>query len=208
MEGNSMDRILNLLLHFYGPIPYFVIFGILLACGLGLPIPEDITLFAGGLTSYYGITHLWIVIVVSYGGVLIGDSAIFWLGAIYGRKLTKKWFFKKIFSTERLNWVTQEFKKRGNKLIFVARFMPGLRAPIYFSAGTVHLPYRVFLFYDGFAALISVPTIISAVFFFGDKLDRVVKVVQKIEHGIFFAVGLSVLAILAKWYITQYRLKR
>ena len=61
--------------------------------------------------------------------------------------------------------------------------MPGLRAPIFFSAGTLHLPYRIFVFYDGFAALISVPTIIGAVFYFGDELDKVVRVIQRIEHG-------------------------
>src|SRR6476620_7600617 len=179
-----MDRILELLLNFYGPTPYLVVFGILLACGLGLPIPEDVTLFAAGLSSYYGLTDLWIMILVSYAGVIVGDTAIFLLGATYGRKLTKKWLFHKLLPDERLNAVRTQFHEKGNKLIFAARFMPGLRAPIYFSAGTLHLPYRIFLFYDGLAALLSVPTIIGAVYYFCDELDRVVRVIQKVEHSI------------------------
>lgn len=202
-----MDRIVDLLLSLYGPTPYLLVFGILVICGLGLPIPEDITLFAAGLAAYYGLTSLWGIILVSYAGVIFGDSIIFLLGATYGRKLTRRWFFQKLLPNDRLNAVRREFHKRGNKVIFVARFMPGLRAPIFFSAGTLHLPYRLFLFYDGFAALISVPVIISAVYYFGDELDKVVRIIQKVEHGIFFVVIAIILAVLAKWYITHRKLK-
>jgi membrane protein DedA with SNARE-associated domain len=203
-----MDKIVDFLLNFYGPTPYFLVFGILLICGLGLPIPEDITLFAAGLAAYYGLTNLWIVIIVAYLGVIIGDSIIFILGATYGPRLTKLWLFHKLLPDERLNVVRVKLHDRGNKLIFAARFMPGLRAPIFFSAGTLHLPYRVFLFYDGLAALISVPIIIGAVYYFGDELDKVVHVIQRIEHSIFFIIATVILAVLAKWYFTHYRLKR
>ena len=203
-----MDRLVDILLNFYGPTPYFLIFGILLACGLGLPIPEDITLFAAGLAAYYGLTSLWLVILVAYMGVIVGDSLIFYLGATYGRKLTKKWFFGKLLPEERLTIVRSEFNKKGNRLIFIARFMPGLRAPMYFSAGTLHLPFRVFLFYDGLAAFISVPTIIGAVYYFGDELDHVVRVIQKVEHSIVFVIITVVLAIGGKWYISHRKLKR
>src|SRR5215217_6379530 len=113
-----MDALVDFLLGFYGPTPYFLIFGILLACGLGLPIPEDITLFAAGLAAYYGLTTLWIIILVSLAGVIIGDSLIFLLGAKYGRRLTKKWLFHKLLPDERLNAVQKKFHKRGNRLIF------------------------------------------------------------------------------------------
>ncbi len=203
-----MDKIVDILLSFYGPTPYFLIFGILLICGLGLPIPEDITLFAAGLSAYYGLTRLWVTIVVAYIGVILGDSVIFWLGVKYGRKLTKRWLFHRLLPDERLNSVREKFHQRGNKLIFVARFMPGLRAPIFFSSGTLHLPYPVFLFYDGLAALISVPTIIGAVYCFGDELDKVVRVIQRIEHSIFFVLAALVLAALGKWYFAHRRLSR
>src|SRR6185437_2594520 len=113
-----MDRIVDFLLNFYGPTPYFLVFGILLACGLGLPIPEDITLFAAGLSAYYGLTNSWIIILISYAGVIVGDSVIFVLGAVYGRKLTKRWFFHKLLPDERLNAVRTKFHQKGNKLIF------------------------------------------------------------------------------------------
>jgi membrane protein DedA with SNARE-associated domain len=202
-----MEWLVDLLLNFYGPTPYVMIFGILIACGLGLPIPEDIALFAAGLLAYYGMTNLGAMIVVCFLGVVIGDTIIFTLGSTYGRKLTKKWFFHRLLPDERLNWVKEKFHQRGNKLIFVARFMPGFRAPVFFSSGVLHLPLRVFLFYDGMAALISVPTIIGAVYYFGDHIDTVVRFIRRLEHGIAFVIFAGLLLILGKWYITHRKLK-
>lgn len=203
-----MDKLIDFLLNFYGPTPYWIVFGVLLACGIGLPIPEDITLFVAGVVSYYGITDLGWMIAVCLVGVILGDSIIFLLGAKYGRTLTKKWFFHKLLPDERLDAVKKKFHDRGNKLIFAARFMPGFRAPIFFSAGTLHLPYRVFLFYNGGAALISVPAIVGAIYYFGDQLDRVVKVIQRVEHSIAVVIFMAVLAIIGKWYLTHRPLSR
>jgi len=200
--------ILDFLLSFSSTTLYFIGFGILLACGMGLPIPEDITLLFGGWSAYFGLTSLWGVMGVALSGVILGDSLIFFLGAKYGRRLTRKWFFHKLLPDDRLNDVREKFHKKGNKLIFVARFMPGFRAAVFFSAGTLHLPYRVFLFYDGLAALLSVPAIVSAAYFFGDEFDKVKRIIQRIEHGIVYVVVAIVLAVLAKWYITHRHLKR
>jgi membrane protein DedA with SNARE-associated domain len=203
-----MDRLVDYLLNFYGPTPYFILTGILMACGLGLPIPEDLTLIAGGLMAYYGITELWLTIAVCLVGVLVGDSGIFFLGSKFGLKLTKKWFFHRLLPDDRLEAVKKRLHQQGNRLIFIARFMPGFRAPIYFTSGTLHLPFRVFLFYDGLASLVSVPAIIGAVYIFGDQLDKVVRVIQHIEHGILFVLGAVVVAIGAKWYFTHRKLKK
>jgi membrane protein DedA with SNARE-associated domain len=198
-----MDSLVDFLLNFHGYTPYFIIVGILLLCGLGLPIPEDITLFAGGLLAYYGVTEVWMMMGVALVGVVLGDSIIFLLGHKYGRKLTKKGFFHRLLPDDRLDAVKEKFHARGNKLIFAARFMPGLRAPIFFSAGTLHLPYRVFLFYDGLAALLSVPAIIGAVYYFGDHLEQVVRYIQTAQHGILGVIIGVILLMAAKWYISH-----
>ena len=203
-----MDSMVDFLLSFYGPTPYMVIFGILLACGLGLPIPEDITLFAAGLLAYYGVTNVWVTMAVCLAGVLLGDTIIFSLGHHYGRKLTKKWFFHKLLPDERLNAVSKKLKKGGDKFLFLARFMPGFRAPVYFSAGTLHVHFSKFILYDGLAALISVPALIGAVYYFGDSLDKVVRTIKEIEHGILFVTIALIFAVLGKWYVTHRKLKR
>lgn len=196
-----MDWIVDFLLNFYGPVPYLIIFSILMACGLGLPIPEDITLFAAGLCCYYGLTELGWMISICLVGVLLGDSLIFWLGAHSGKRLTQHWFFQKILPENQLAQVQKKFHQGGNRLIFIARFMPGLRAPIFFTAGALHLPFRVFFFYDGSAAFLSVPAIVWAVYAFGDELESVVRWIQHFEHGIALG-GFGLLGWMA-WKVFQ-----
>jgi membrane protein DedA with SNARE-associated domain len=194
-----MDLIVDYLLNFYGLTPYLIIFGILLVCGLGVPIPEDVTLFAAGLIAYYGVSDLTTMIIVSLVGVMVGDSLIFFLGAKYGRRITRRGIFSKLLPASTLDAVGQKFRERGNSLLFLARFMPGLRAPVFFSAGTLHVPFRTFFFYDGSAALLSVPAIVGAVYYFGDDLDRVVRTIQRLEYSIIGAIVLVAAVLFYKW---------
>ncbi len=195
-----MDALVDFLLNFYGPMPYLIVFGILLACGLGIPIPEDITLVVGGVLAYYGLCNVWVMIAVCLVGVMVGDSFVYWLGAKYGRALTKKWFFHKVLPDDRLDAVQEKFKRFGNKLIFAARFMPGLRAPIFFSAGTLHLPFSVFFFYDGIAALLSVPAIVGGVYIFGDEIENFIRIMRRFEYGILIAIVGIILLAIGRWY--------
>lgn len=202
-----MDTIVDFLLNFYGPTPYLLIFGILLFCGFGLPIPEDVTLFAGGLLAYYGVCDLKIMIAVCFCGVMIGDSIMWFLGHRFGSRLLQRWFFRKLLPADRLLMAREKFKNGGGRILFAARFMPGLRAPMFFSSGLLHVPFRRFFFYDGLAALISVPAIVWSVFYFGDEVDHIVRVIKKIEGGIVFVMLGIVLAILGKWWITHRKVK-
>ena len=184
---------------------YVIIFTILIICGLGLPIPEDIILFTMGYCAYNGLADLKTGIVVSMVGVLLGDSMIYFMGQHFGTKLTKRGVFQKLLPEERMEKTKELFHRWGNKVIFVARFMPGLRAPVYFSAGTLHLPFRVFFSYDFLASLISVPLLIVAMYKFGDKVDYVIQEAHKIQGGIVLLVGIAIAGLVGKHFFMKSR---
>ncbi len=194
-----MDKLVTFLLGLEGPVPYLIVFAILLACGLGLPIPEDVTLFAAGLSAYYGKANHHLMVLVSLFGVLIGDSFVFWLGAAYGKKVLKRWPFKNLLTPSRERVIKERIRTHGNKFIFTARFMPGLRAPIYFTSGLMHMRFRVFIFYDGIAALISVPLIVYALYYFGEHVDKVIRIIRKAQYGIWITILLVGVFFVSKW---------
>ncbi len=199
-----MNFIVDFLIDYAGgPIPYLAIFVILLACGLGVPIPEDITLFAAGILAYYGICDIWTIIAVGLVGVLIGDTFVFWLGHKFGRRLLKKWPFKSFIDESKIELVKKKLHKHGGKLLFAARFMPGLRSTIFFATGLLHFPYRKLLIYDGAAALISVPAIIYSVYYFGDFLEYVIKMIKKVEGGILGVIVCAIIIIATKYYFSK-----
>lgn len=184
-------------------MPYVLIFLLLLLCGLGLPMPEDITLFAAGVLSYYRVADVWIMIVVCYFGVMFGDSIVFLFGSFYGPAIRQKKFFQKLFPPKRLALVLEKIHQKGAKIMFAARFMPGLRAPIFFSAGTLHVPFRTFLFYDGLAAMVSVPAIIYVVYYFGEHVDHVIKLIKKVQFGILSVILLAAVVVITKMYFAH-----
>ena len=194
------------LLHFiqpYGTHSYIVILGVLLACGFGLPLPEDITLVAAGILAARDIIDFNTTVALCMFGVLLGDGIIFGLGSRYGTKLRTTKFFSLILPERRDAAVKAIFEKYGDKVIFMARFMPGLRTPLFFAAGSYHISVWKFLALDGLAAVLSVPLWVYVGFLFGANLEELEKVVRKAQFGIY--AGLAVLVLL---FVGAYLVKK
>lgn len=148
------------MLQFHGPAGYVGVLFILICCGLGLPLPEDIALITGGVLAGYGLPRgvgsVWGMVFVGLAGILIGDSMIFRAGQTYGEKFLHTRLGKHI-PGERVERTIAIFERHGAKFIMVARFLPGVRAVTYFVAGTTGVPFWKFLLFDGIAACASAP---------------------------------------------------
>ncbi len=147
------------LLEFFqaSPLTFWAPFLILLLCGIGLPVPEDIVLMAAGALGFMEGRSWPEVAVLMYVGVMLGDSTIFMAGRHLGGRLRSARWFQRYFSELKQAKVEVMFDRYHSMVLFVGRFLPGLRAPIFFTAGSMKVPYLKFLAFDGFAALISVP---------------------------------------------------
>lgn len=187
---------------------YAVVFGVLIACGLGFPMPEDIILFTMGYFAYNGLADLKSGILVCMAGVLIGDSIIYFLGYRLGAKLATRRPFSSLLTPDRLEKTQKLFHRWGNRVILAARFMPGLRAPTYFSAGTLKLPYRVFIGYDFAASLVSVPLLVYAMYRFGGQVDLVIQKAHQVQGGIAMLITAAIGFFVAKHYIKKWRARR
>jgi membrane protein DedA with SNARE-associated domain len=148
----------TLLKHFAdSPLSLWGPFIVLILCGLGLPVPEDIVLVAAGaLAEIDGRTWMETSILM-YAGVMLGDSTIFFFGRYFGSKLRTAPWFRRNFSEKKQAKVEALFERYHSWVLFVGRFLPGLRAPIFFTAGSTRVKYWKFFCFDGLAALISVP---------------------------------------------------
>ena len=179
---------------------YAKLAGILLLCGLGLPIPEDISLIAGGYLAHLGTVEVHRVFLDCLAAVLGGDSIAFMLGRGFGTKILASRFTRRYFTARRQRRVRAGFRKYGSRVVFIARFLPGLRFSIYLSAGMLHVRPHVFLLYDFLAALISVPVLVYSAWFFGDQIDHVIVWAKRSEYGVLALVGVVVAYIGIKIY--------
>ncbi|MCB9229349.1 MAG: DedA family protein [Deltaproteobacteria bacterium] len=200
-----MKLIIELLNHLtpYGHLGYFIMFAILLACGFGFPMPEDVILISGGILASRGVTDFFMTFVVCMLGVLIGDGIVFSIGRKMGPKIRETRIFRKIMHTNREAQVSRWFTRYGDKVIFFARFAPGLRMPLFMTAGMYQVSFWKFFFLDGFAALISVPVWIWIGYVFGANLELLEEKMKQFQIGIYSVLAAVLVLILAFWYVKK-----
>lgn len=180
---------------------YFAVLFVLIICGFGVPIPEDITLVSGGVISGLGYANVHVMLLVSFFGVLLGDSTMYWLGRIYGVKILRFRPIRRFLTVERLRLVRNKFDQYGNRVLFIARFLPGLRAPIYMVAGiTRRVSFIRFLLLDLFASIISVPIWVYLGDFGASNLDWLHEQIKKGQSVIYILVAVLVIFVAWKWY--------
>ena len=203
-------EILNTLIDFFTVYGYWAVFLVLVACGLGIPVPEDVTLIAGGVICALASTtghklNPQIMSVVAFCGVLVGDTTMFLMGKLLGPKVTRVRGIRRIVTKTIYAQIQDKVHKYGDKILFIARFLPGLRAPIYIMAGVSHkVSYFKFLLLDGLAALISVPILVYLGYFFANDLDEVLAYVKHSEAYIIGGIAIIIIAfILYKHYKTK-----
>ena len=180
---------------FLGEYGYLAAFLVLFLCGLGLPLPEEVTLIGSGLLYYRGEVEFVPIVLVCSAAILLGDSVPFWLGRRYGMSALKIRWVARVLHPERFARLRRRFEEHGNKATFACRFFPGIRIPGYFLAGTMGMRYSRFLLLDTLGVLVSVPASIYVGKLFGDSMDTLQSKVRDI-HLILAFVAISCLLIM------------
>lgn len=171
---------------------YFAIFLVMMLTGAGLPIPEEVPIIAAGIASAHGRLIPWLAFACCLAGALIGDCIMYYLGYHFGRGILKdhRWFAR-FLTPEREAQIEDKFRKHGLGVFFVARFLVGLRSPVYITVGILRVSFRRFLLIDLVCATIVVGTFFSLTYFYGKEITAWVK---RAEVGLSIAVVLLVLA--------------
>jgi len=199
----------DLLMQTEGLPAYALVFGVLVACGLGVPLPEDISLVTGGFLAYLEVANLYIMMAVGFVGILVGDTLIFSAGRRIGTQVGRGGhvFFARIVTPEKRRKVEELFGRHGEKIVMIARFLPGVRAVTYFTAGSARMKYRRFIFFDGMAALVSAPVFVYLGYHFGDELEALVRAVRRGESAVIIILVAVVasLFIYRRWRVSAQR---
>ena len=195
---------LQTLVDFFLKYGYQAVFVVLLLCGFGLPVPEDISLVAGGIISGLGYTNVHLMFIIAFAGVLIGDSTMFMIGRLLGERIFNSRFGKRVLSSGRYESIKQWLGRYGKWVIFCARFMPGLRTPIFLTTGVTRFAsYTTFILIDGTAALISVPFWVYLGYFGASRREWLMKWLSRGQIGIIILVVIVALFIIIRSVIQK-----
>lgn len=194
-------EVFNALLPIFTEYGYLAVFIMLLICGFGVPIPEDVTLVTGGVIAGLGYADVNTMFAVGMAGVIIGDGMVFTIGRFQGVRVLQLKPVQRIITPERFHAAQESFHKYGRWVMFVARFLPGLRTPVFFTAGmSKRVSFGTWLLMDGVAALISVPVWVYLGYFGARNFDWMFKILHRFQYGIFALLGLGAVALGVIWW--------
>jgi membrane protein DedA with SNARE-associated domain len=163
-------RVLASLLH---PGSYLGIFVLMVLTGFGLPVPEEVFIIGAGILSARGDLRPEIAFATCLLGALVGDAVMYGLGRRFGHNLVRVHpKFAKFVGAEREEHFERAVERHGFKVLLLARFMVGVRAPVYLAAGVVRTPFWRFFLWDLVAATLVVSTFFSLAFYFGNEIAQ------------------------------------
>ena len=98
----------------------------------------------------------------AFVGIWAGDMGLYLFGAKVGGRVAQSKWMNRFLSPESLVKAQSWFDRRGMLAIILSRFIPGSRLPLYFAAGALKQPARLFGAVTGICAIVWVGGIFAA----------------------------------------------
>ncbi len=189
--------------------PYIGVALAFVLCGLGLPLPEEIGLLAVGYlcAKFPDRAQLPLMMAWSGGAILAGDLLPYVGGRWFGVRLLRWRWLRFYVNKQRLARLDLWFRRRGDMVILIARFVAGLRVVAFFFAGSMRMSWQRFLFLDGLGIALIVPVFTWLGYRGHPYIEDVIAQVQRVERGLLWAL-VSLLAVGLAWYWLWSRRRR
>ena len=177
-----------------------LVFAVVLAEQLGLPIPAmPVLIVAGALTMEKDLPAVQ-VLAVALLASLIADAAWYALGRRYGFRVLKTICRVSLSPDSCVRQTTSIFEKYGLPSLVVAKFVPGFSTVAPPLAGAIGARIPAFLFFDGAGALVWAGAGVGAGAIFHKAIDRGLQFLAGIGTWALVLLGAGLLLFIAvKW---------
>lgn len=181
---------------------YLGIILFLVLTGCGMPIPEEVAIVFAGWGSSQGHLDPTYAAAACLFGALLGDSIMYAIGYHFGHSLMAEHpKLGKFVGAEREEYFERAIQRHGFKVMLLARFMVGVRGPVYLAAGVVRMPFRRFLLWDVICASIVVGTFFALSFFYGNQITELIRNAEATFTLIVAVLGI----IVGAWWLRRRR---
>lgn len=163
---------------------YVLIFAVVFAEAIGLPVPAALALVGGGAAAASGTLSAPAVLILALIAMLLGDTLLFILGRHMG------WWLLGVLCRISINPEScilrsaESFYKRGKVTLLFAKFIPGVNTMAPPLAGSMKMRYAQFLRLDATGVSLYVLAYTSAGYLSRDFLARLTRGVQSATHAL------------------------
>jgi len=162
--GSGLEEKLGLLLKKYG---YYILF-------LWSILEGELGLIMGGIMSKLGYMNLYLAIFIAGLGGFVGDQIYFYIGR-YNREYIREKMHKQHDKFEKAHFLLEKY---GWPMIFIQRYMYGLRTVIPISIGLTHYSAKKYAFINFISAQIWASITIILAYIFGDELLKMINIIK------------------------------
>jgi membrane protein DedA with SNARE-associated domain len=183
------------------PATVIVLFVVLVAGGVGLPFPEDVTLLAAGALARPGLLRLRDVVLAGFAGVVTADWILYGIGRYYGAGVVGHPRLERLLGAHRIDAVSCALMRHQARAVFFARFVFGTRIITFLAAGTFGVSAVRFALAEAAGSAIFVPAMATFGYLFADHALRIVHGAGRVKHWLVLGglVGLALYLALRAW---------
>ncbi len=171
------------------------------------PFPGDSVVLMGGIYAARGQRPWPLVLLAVTVGSVLGAAIDYWIGMRIARRLEQGGanpaaLEQRLF---RLKQVHDQMQRRGALLLLVNRFLPGIRALVFFAAGAGGMPLRKVLGWGTASAVLFNGAVLAVGFALGGNAERLQYVFARYQVAVYTLLALGVLALGVRWLANRQR---
>ena len=178
----------------------------LILTGVGLPIPEELIVILAGVGASQELLNPWLAFAACLVGALLGDLATYGIGHHFGHNVLREHpRFAGFLTPERERQIEKMIQEHGLKVFFLARFLVGLRSPMYLTAGILRVPFRRFIVVDTLCATTVIATFYWLSYRFSAQIQGWWQWIRHAEVAFTIAIAVAVVGVVLYFYIRHRR---
>jgi membrane protein DedA with SNARE-associated domain/rhodanese-related sulfurtransferase len=185
-----------------------VLFAVVMAEQVGLPIPAIPVLLAAGALAGLGKLNLGMAFLMAVSACLLGDLMWYYLGRYRGARVLNVLCRISLEPDSCVRRTESFFIRHGTRSLVFAKFIPGLSTVTPALAGLFKVTLSRFLLYDMLGALLWAMAFIAPGYFFSSQLEQIAAQADRFGSSLGVLIVGSLILYIAYKYIRRKLLLR
>ncbi len=146
----------------------------------------------------------WVLLPVCIAGVVLSDILLYFTGRIFGDHLLEHRWLARILPRHRRERTERNFHRYGLSILIFGRLVPGIRSPLFLTAGTMRLPLARFLLADAIGAVVGNSLFFFLGFWLGNQFEGLVGKAEEKLKPILIVTGIGLLVAYLLWHFLHH----
>ena len=146
----------------------------------------------------------WVLLPVCIIAVVLSDLILYSLGLWGGERLLRYRWMAHMMPPNRRQRTEENFHRYGVSILVFGRLVPGIRAPLFLTAGSMRLPLPRFLLADGLGAVVGNSFFFFLGFWLGDSVKTLIEGVETRLKPILIIVAVGLLVAYLLWLFLRH----